>query len=78
MSDTKQFTAEELAAFDGREGRSAYVGFKGVVYDVSDSPMWTEGDHEGMHQAGIDLSDEHDDAPHDEFVVDFPEMGRLD
>ena len=54
----KQFTAEELATFDGKEGRSAYVAFKGVVYDVTDSAMWGEGDHEGMHFAGGDLTEE--------------------
>lgn len=73
----KQFTAEELATFDGKEGRSAYVAFKGVVYDVTDSAMWGDGDHEGQHFAGADLSAEHDDAPHDVYVTDFPEVGRL-
>jgi predicted heme/steroid binding protein len=73
----REFTAEELAEFDGRDGRPAYVAFEGTVYDVSESPMWDEGDHEGMHQAGMDLTEAHDDAPHDVHVTDFPEVGRL-
>jgi predicted heme/steroid binding protein len=73
----KEFTLEELAGFDGREGRPMYVAYKGVVYDVSDSGMWSEGDHEGMHTAGHDLTAEHDDAPHDVYVTDFPQVGTL-
>jgi predicted heme/steroid binding protein len=71
------FTEAQLAEFDGRDGRPAYVAYKGVVYDVSDSAMWDEGDHLGSHSAGADLTDEHDDAPHEERIVDFPEVGRL-
>jgi predicted heme/steroid binding protein len=73
----KEFTLEELAEFDGRDGRPAYVAFEGVVYDVSESAMWDDGDHEGMHQAGADLTAEHADAPHDPYVTDFNEVGRL-
>lgn len=73
----KDFTVEELATFDGHDGRPAYVAFEGVVYDVSSSGMWEGGDHEGMHSAGHDLTKEHEDAPHDVHVKDFPEVGRL-
>ncbi len=73
----KDFTAEELREFDGREGRAAYVAYNGVVYDVTESAMWGDGDHEGMHQAGADLTSDHDEAPHDVYVTDFPEVGRL-
>lgn len=70
-------TLEELAGYDGKDGQPAYVAYKGVVYDVTESSMWGEGDHEGMHQAGADLTDEHMDAPHDVYVTDFTEVGRL-
>jgi predicted heme/steroid binding protein len=73
----KDFTREELAEFDGREGRPAYVAYEGVVYDVSESAMWGDGDHEGQHTAGGDLTAEHEDAPHDVYVTDFTEVGRL-
>ncbi len=73
----KEFTRDELASFDGAGGRPAYVAFEGTVYDVSDSPMWSGGDHEGMHSAGVDLTEEHDDAPHGELVTGFPAVGTL-
>ena len=71
------FTLEELAKFDGKGGQPAYVAYKGVVYDVTESGMWGDGDHEGMHSAGMDLTEAHDDAPHDVYVTDFPEVGSL-
>lgn len=73
----KEFTLEELATFNGKDGNPAYVAYKGVVYDVTDSAMWGDGDHEGMHFAGADLTAEHEDAPHDVYVTDFTEVGRL-
>ena len=73
----KEFTADELAKFDGLHGQPAYVAYKGTVYDVSASSMWADGDHGGFHQAGADLTAEFDDAPHDELIVDFPVVGTL-
>ena len=73
----KDFTLDDLAEFDGKDGSPAYVAFEGTVYDVSDSPMWVDGGHEALHVAGGDLTEEHEDAPHDVYVTDFPEVGRL-
>ena len=39
----KEFTLEELAEFDGREGRPAYVAYDGMVYDVTESVSVTAG-----------------------------------
>jgi predicted heme/steroid binding protein len=64
MTEEKKFTLEELAGFDGKNGRRAYVAVKSKVYDVTDDPLWTGGDHQGSHQAGRDLTAEIDLAPH--------------
>jgi predicted heme/steroid binding protein len=73
----KDFTLAELAMCDGKDGRPTHVVYKGTVYDLTDSPMWSGGDHEDAHKAGHDLTTEHEDAPHDVYVTDFPEVGRL-
>lgn len=70
LGEEKKFTLEELAKYDGRDGRPAYIAFKGKVYDVSDSAFWMGGDHLGSHQAGKDLTEEIDLAPHGPENVD--------
>jgi predicted heme/steroid binding protein len=64
VAEEKKFTVEELSKYDGKNGNRAYVGYKGNVYDMSDSSFWMDGDHLGSHQAGKDLTDEIDLAPH--------------
>ncbi|TRO83282.1 cytochrome b5 domain-containing protein [Desulfuromonas acetexigens] len=72
-------TKEELAKFDGRDGRKAYVAVNEKVYDVSESPLWQAGNHQGMHQAGADLTEELKSAPHVRAVVErFPVVGHLE
>lgn len=72
-------TREELATFDGRDGRPAYAAVNGTVYDFTDSELWQEGNHQGLHHAGADLSDELMKAPHVRAVVErFPVVGTLD
>lgn len=73
----KEFTSDELAKNNGKNGSPAYVAYEGTVYDVSDSAMWGEGEHEYMHTAGADLTAEHGDAPHDVYITDFPVVGKL-
>jgi predicted heme/steroid binding protein len=73
----RQFTRAELKQFDGRDGRPVYAAYRGKVYDVSPSPLWTEGQH-FEHFAGADLTDELADAPHGEEVFEnFPVVGDL-
>jgi len=74
----KQFTLEELKQYDGRDGKPAYIAYKGKVYDVTESPMWTSGDHQGMHEAGKDLTAEIGDAPHgEEMLANVKVVGTL-
>jgi len=76
--ETKFFTLDQLKQFDGRAGKPAYVAVKGKVYDVSRSDLWADGDHQGMHSAGADLTTEITDAPHEEDVLTrFPLVGEL-
>jgi predicted heme/steroid binding protein len=68
------FTRKSLAEFDGKDGRRAYVAYNGRVFDVTESVMWTDGEHQDEHSAGADLTAEIDDAPHlpdelDSFLV---------
>ena len=69
LEDQKKFTVEELKNFNGQAGRPAYVGFKGKVYDVTDSASWSGGDHMG-HGAGQDLTMEMEIAPHADDVME--------
>jgi predicted heme/steroid binding protein len=71
-------TSKELAEFDGRDGRKAYVAVNGKIYDVSASPLWEKGDHQGAHQAGTDLTEELKTAPHVRSVIErFPVVAQL-
>lgn len=72
-------TLEELSHFDGRNGKAAYVAFQGAVYDVSKSPLWQGGAHEGLHRAGTDLTAALAEAPHGkEVFAAFPIVGTLE
>ena len=62
----RKFTLEELKQYDGKEGRPAYIAYKGKIYDVTDNYLWTDGDHQGEHTAGKDLTEAMRNAPHGE------------
>jgi predicted heme/steroid binding protein len=71
-------TADELSRYDGKEGRSAYVAYKGTLYDVTNSKLWREGSHLKRHSAGSDLTDVLKTAPHSEDrVLKMPVVGNL-
>jgi predicted heme/steroid binding protein len=75
-SGIKEYTLEELAEYNGTNGK-AYVAYQGKVYDVSNSTLWTGGIHKG-HNAGKDLTEEMNKAPHgSEILNGFPVVGTL-
>ena len=66
LTEQKKVTLQELEENNGKNGKPAYFAYKGKVYDVSQSSFWLDGDHLGMHQAGKDLTEELEMAPHKE------------
>jgi predicted heme/steroid binding protein/uncharacterized membrane protein len=74
----KEFTSEELAGFNGKEGGAVYIAFQGKVYDVSKSKLWSKGSHMNRHLSGKDLSGEITAAPHGPEVFErYPQVGVL-
>ncbi|UPT78457.1 2-oxoacid:acceptor oxidoreductase subunit alpha [Sulfurovum sp. XGS-02] len=61
-------TLEKLKQFNGQNKQKAYIAYKGNIYDVTESPLWENGTHQNVHEAGVDLTDALADAPHAEEV----------
>ncbi len=73
-----QFTPEDLALFDGREGRRSLAALRGRVYDLTGSGKWPGGSHFQRHAAGNDLTTALGQAPHgEEKLSAFPVVGTL-
>ncbi len=76
-----QITSEELAQYDGKNGRPAYVAIDSIIYDVTQSRLWRGGEHDPSHgkaTAGRDLTEIIKDAPHGrEHLEKFPVVGSL-
>lgn len=62
-SELPVFTMEELAEYNGEDGKSAYVAYQGTVYDITDHPKWAGGKHNG-NTAGTDLTNVISKSPH--------------
>jgi predicted heme/steroid binding protein len=72
-----ELTVAELAAYNGLNGKPAYVAINGVIYDVTNVPAWKTGTHKG-YEAGTDLSDMIGKAPHGDSVLkSLPVVGKL-
>jgi predicted heme/steroid binding protein len=68
--ELRKFTSEELEEHNGKNGNPAYIAYQGKVYDISQSDFWVSGEHMGMHQAGKDLTEELELAPHREEMLE--------
>jgi predicted heme/steroid binding protein len=69
LAEPRKFTIKELEEYNGKNGKPAYIAYQGKVYDLSQSSLWDGGEHMGMHQAGKDLTEELELAPHGEEVL---------
>jgi predicted heme/steroid binding protein len=73
-----EINLEELKKYNGKNGNKAYIAYKELIYDVTESSLWDEGEHEASHYAGEDLTAEIDSAPHGiEVLEGFPVVGHL-
>jgi predicted heme/steroid binding protein/uncharacterized membrane protein len=74
----KEFTAEELTSFNGKDGRPVLIAFQGKVFDVTKSPLWAKGLHMNRHLSGKDLAGEISAAPHGTEILErYPQVGVL-
>ena len=60
----KEFSPEELARFNGQNGKPVYIAHGGKVIDVTASKLWKSGLHMKRHHAGKDLTTDIQAAPH--------------
>lgn len=73
----KTYSKSQLALHNGQDKEEIWCSYKGKIYDLTKSRMWTNGRHY-EHWAGQDLSDELIDAPHQEQVFEkFTVVGLL-
>jgi predicted heme/steroid binding protein/uncharacterized membrane protein len=72
------FDPESLSQFSGKDGRPAYIAYKGRIIDVSASKFWKTGLHMNRHPAGRDLTTDIEAAPHGPEVLErYPQVGTL-
>jgi predicted heme/steroid binding protein len=72
------FTVKDLAKYNGKNGKPAYVAYNGRVYDVTNSFLWKDGRHQVLHSAGTDLTSAIEQAPHSgDVLAKFPVVGIL-
>lgn len=72
------FSIEELAKYDGKEGRPAYVAVEGIIYDVTNNRTWAAATHFGL-VAGKNHSQEFASchAGQQSILQTLPVVGRL-
>lgn len=76
---TQVFTLEQLAQYNGKDGAPAYVAVNGVVYNVTNNPLWAGGNHFFGLTAGRNLTSEFQMCHPGAMVLSvLPVVGRLE
>lgn len=74
----EKFRLEDLKTRNESGSGEILIGYKGKVYDLSKSPNWKDGVHMRRHNAGEDLTNEMEAAPHGEEMLNrFEPVGEL-
>ena len=73
-----ELTLEQLKEFNGKDGKPAYVAVDGIIYDMTHSVPWKDGQHNGF-EAGNDLTKNiKEDSPHGVIKLDnVPAIGVI-
>jgi len=75
--ELKEFTLDELASYNGVNGKPAYVAVDGIVYDVSLEKTWGGASHFGL-EAGKDLSSQYNSCHvSSQIISKLPKVGTL-
>lgn len=77
-SEKLELTLDELGKYNGKDGNPAYIAVDGIIYDVTESKMWKDGEHNG-YTAGKDLTEEIKKiSPHGTSVLKkMKEVGKI-
>ncbi|MEJ2241752.1 MAG: cytochrome b5 domain-containing protein [Candidatus Bathyarchaeota archaeon] len=70
LVELKKFKVKELEDYNGKDGKPAYVAYNKEVFDLSQSNLWSNGNHMGSHEAGKDITEELKLAPHGKEVFE--------
>ncbi|BCZ44479.1 hypothetical protein psyc5s11_05460 [Clostridium gelidum] len=73
----KEFTLEELAQYDGSNGKPSYVAIDGIVYDLSKVSAWKGGKHFDGNTAGKDLTAQFKSCHGMSTLKNLPKVGVL-
>ncbi|MDQ0246810.1 putative heme/steroid binding protein [Bacillus fengqiuensis] len=78
QQNQRTFTIQELANYDGKNGKSAYVAVNGIVYDVTNNRAWAAATHFAL-TAGKDYTKEFASchAGQQSILATLPVVGRL-
>ena len=75
--EQKEFTLEELAQYNGSNGKPSYVAIDGIVYDLSKVPAWNGGKHFDGNTAGKDLTAQFKSCHGMSTLKNLPKVGVL-